>query len=107
MLRQIRQGDIYLEAVDVKPPAGAAVCNYVILAEGEITGHAHVVEAPTIVEWSAAEQRYIRVLGDQPGTISHADHDPMPTPVLMPEQTYRVVRQRVFNLANEWEQVRD
>ena len=38
---QIRQGDVLLVPVDTAPPADAARTSEVILALGEITGHAH------------------------------------------------------------------
>ena len=106
-LQQIRQGDILLVAVDHQPPKNARLTTEVVLAEGELTGHAHRLRAAQVLEWEVAGQRYIRVLGDEPGTLNHEEHDPVPVAVVQPETTYRVVLQREWNLAGQWRKVID
>ena len=106
-MKQIRQGDVLLVAVDKAVPASARRSAEVVLAEGELTGHAHRLAAPVISVWEAEGQRYVRVHGDQPGTIRHEDHDPAPVAVVAPGVTYRVVRQQEMDLRGQWRQVQD
>ncbi len=103
----IRQGDVLLVPVDVPAPADAAISREVILAEGEITGHAHRLRGTEVLEWSIDGQRYIRVRGAELGTLQHEDHDPVPAAVVAPEVTYRVVQQRVWDLSGQWRKVQD
>lgn len=103
----IRQGDILLIPVEVLPSAAAKLTSQVILAEGEVTGHAHRLTADEILEWSVGGQKYVRVLGAEKGNLQHEDHDPVAVAVVVPEQTYRVVQQQTWDLSEEWEKVRD
>ena len=104
---QIRQGDILLIPVDIAPPEKAEVTNRVVLATGEVTGHAHVLAADRVLTWEAGGQRYVWVGGRAPGTITHEDHDPVPAAVVQPGQTYEVRRQREWDLQAQWQQVQD
>jgi hypothetical protein len=92
--------------VDDSPPANVQPVDLVILAEGEMTGHAHRLRG-AVVEWNVGEQRYVRVVGDERGTLQHEDHDPMPVAVVTPGQTYRVVPQREWDLSGQWRKVVD
>ena len=107
MTGQIRQGDILLIPVTLEAPAGCRGRSEVVLAEGEVTGHAHRLAGAEVLDWSVGGQRYVQVVGEAAGTLRHEDHDPSPAAVVEPGVTYRVVRQRQFSLADEWEQVRD
>lgn len=106
-MKQVRQGDIFLMAVNVDPPKDAIAKTEVVLATGELTGHAHRALATEILEWSVDGQRYIRVIGSEAGALVHQDHDPVPAPVIAPEQTYRIIPQRETNLSEEWQPVVD
>ncbi|MCC6388311.1 MAG: hypothetical protein IT302_13135 [Dehalococcoidia bacterium] len=46
---QIRQGDVLLVPVDTAPPADAARTSEVVLALGEITGHAHRLSGAAVL----------------------------------------------------------
>jgi hypothetical protein len=105
--RQIRQGDVLLVPAEVHPPKGAKMRAEVILAEGEVTGHAHRLRGATVLEWEQDGQRYVRVLGTEMGTLSHEDHDPEPVAVIVPDVTYRVVLQQQWDLSGQWMQVTD
>ncbi len=67
-----------------------------VLAEGEVTGHAHVVTAPG---------RLTRDVLSLPegGTVTHEEHGPI---VLVPGD-YRVIHQRQFTPVQTWARVRD
>lgn len=105
MAEQIRQGDILLVPVDIAPPADSTPVELVVLAEGEMTGHAHRLRG-SVVEWNVGEQRYVRVMGDA-GTLQHEDHDPVPAAVVEADVTYRVVPQREWDLSGQWRRVAD
>lgn len=100
---QIRQGDILLDPVNIEPPHHETQA-LVILAEGEVTGHAHRLRGE-IIEWTAGGERYVRAIG--PATLQHEDHDPEPVAVVTPGQTYRVVPQREWSLEGQWRKVAD
>jgi len=104
---QIRQGDILLIPVAMQRPADARLTGELVLAEGEITGHAHRLRAAEVYEWHTGDQRYVMVGGSAPGTLSHEDHDPAPAPVVEPGVAYRVVPQQEWDLEGQWRQVRD
>lgn len=101
----IRQGDILLVPVQEQPPPGLKPVKESILATGEITGHAHRVRG-TILDWQEGTSRFIQVL-DRPGLLEHEDHDPIPAPVIAPNQTYRVIQQREWDLSGQWRKVQD
>lgn len=103
---QIRQGDVLLHPVDMEPPVDARPVPEVILAYGESTGHAHRLTG-AVLEWEQGGQRYVRVTGTEPGTLSHEDHDPVPDRVVAPGQTFRVIPQRQWDLSGQWRQVVD
>ena len=104
-MNMVRQGDVLLVAVDEQPPVGTQIKDQVILAEGEMTGHAHRLSG-TILEWSVDGQRYVRVERGV-GYLSHEDHDATPAGVLPAETTYKVIPQREYNLEGQWRRVID
>lgn len=91
----IRQGDVLLLAVDSLPEGEyreiAPVNGRLIVAEGEATGHAHVLEGDSarMVEFADGE-RYILV--DAPVPMTHDEHDA----AQLSRPTYRVVHQREY-----------
>jgi hypothetical protein len=107
MHKQIRQGDILLEATDKALPKGLQPHNQVILAEGETTGHAHRLKGVEVYDWSENGQRYVHVKGDVPGELSHEEHDPIAAPVVDPGITYRVIPQQEWDLSDQWRKVVD
>ena len=103
----IRQGDILLRPIEGGAPANAKHTSEVIMALSETTGHAHRLRADTILEWSVEGRRYVQVVGDVPGTISHEDHDPTPAAVVTPRVTYEIIPQREWDLSGQWRKVTD
>lgn len=102
----IRQGDILLVPVDETPTENAERVTEAILAEGEVTGHAHRLRGD-VLTWMVGGELRVRVVGNDAGTLQHEDHDPAPVAVVVPERTYRVVRQREWDLSGQWRQVAD
>lgn len=81
----IRQGDVLLVPVEAIPEAATpvkATARGLVLAEGEVTGHAHVMAPDVVSMWDAAGQRYVRVEAatDLRHTLpsgGQADHNPI------------------------------
>jgi hypothetical protein len=105
-MNQLRQGDVLLVAVEKTPPDNTPVKSEVILAEGEITGHAHRLTG-LVLEWSEDGQRYIYICGSEKGKLSHEEHDPVPVAVVAPNVTYQVIQQTEWDLKNQWRKVQD
>lgn len=95
-----RQGDVLLMRID-SIPADAVPCvvkGDVILAWGEVTGHAHRI-APESVKpfakggiWSPTAERYIRAL-EGGANLTHEEH----STIALPAGNYRVVQQREYH----------
>lgn len=62
----------------------------VVLAYGEVTGHAHRIEAPEVVLWDAGQQRYVTL--DRPAVLDHEEHGP----IALDAGIYEVIRQRTY-----------
>jgi hypothetical protein len=81
--KQARQGDVHLERVDIEIPAGAVeikVPERVVLAYGEVTGHAHAIypEAGVMPAklWDAGAERFLQVM--ERTAIKHEEHGAIP-----------------------------
>lgn len=111
-MRQIRQGDVLLVQLDETPeqflergrhalqPVGRER-GRLVLAHGEATGHAHVIEsedASLVTEEQAAEL-YLLVQGTAPAPLVHEEHDTLD----VPPGVYRVVRQREYRAPGDWD----
>ena len=77
----VRQGDLLLVPVAGLPEGADRVgSGRLVLAEGEATGHAHVVDDERASlhrhrdRWSPAA-RYLSVVGDEPVFLVHEEHD--------------------------------
>lgn len=93
-----RQGDVLIVRVDSIPPAAAArprEGGRVILAHGEVTGHAHAIAdtptAPTAALLDTSEATYLRV--DALSRLVHDEHDA----IALEPGSYRVIRQREYS----------
>jgi len=91
----IRQGDVLLVPVDAIPQGAEGVKpdpqRGVVLAYGEVTGHAHVLPVKSVSMWSVGEQRYVTVTEDAP--LTHEEH----TAHVIPKGNYRVVIHREYS----------
>ena len=92
--RQVRQGDVLLLPVEADLPHGARalprVRGRVVLAEGEVTGHAHAIRGAGATLLAAGDDRWLRVT--VPVTLDHEEH----APIEVGPGTYRVVIQREY-----------
>lgn len=94
MTKQYRQGDVLLIKVDmdkipeeaVKEPADRRV----VLAYGEVTGHAHAID---LAHASLYQWKNDRLLETKPGaTLVHEEH----SAINLEEGIYRVIQQREY-----------
>ena len=89
MKTQYRQGDVLL--VSAKLPADAEQADKpgdVILAYGEVTGHAHrIIERDTVRRWDAGAERFLQVL--EVTALTHEEH----APIMLQPGVYRLPMQ--------------
>jgi len=95
----IRSGDVLLEKVG-KIKIKMKTAKDVVLAEGEVTGHRHVLLGQTLVG-QYGNERYVQL--ENEAELVHEEHDT----VIVPKGTYKVRLQREVNLADEVRQVLD
>lgn len=91
-----RQGDVLLVPVD-EIPAGLKQVplerRRIVLAHGEVTGHAHVVEGEAqfmAADLEEMEGRFLQV--EEEATLVHDEHDS----ITLPPGKYEVRRQREY-----------
>lgn len=88
-----RQGDVLLLKVDGMPPDVVPVDldnGRVILAYGEVTGHAHALNPAGATLYARGDERFLTVT--EPTPLVHEEHNP----IELPAGTYKVVRQREY-----------
>src|SRR5260370_6532975 len=87
-----RQGDVFLISTRDLPATGR-VERRPVLAEGEVTGHAHRLEDPTSGQvFSVGENLYLEVLAGS-ATIVHEEHGP----ITLPRGGYAIRIQREYS----------
>ena len=95
-----RQGDVLLRRV-TRIPASTPVprdAGRIVLAYGEVTGHAHVIDAPeaeATLLTTDQERRFLRLMA--PASLTHEEH----ASITLPAGRYEVIRQREWTDANE------
>src|SRR5262249_6734919 len=90
-----RQGDVLVMEVAAIPDDAVAVPSQAgrfVLADGEVTGHAHVVPSGGTALLDDDGERYLRVTGEQGAPLTHEEHDT----IVLPPGDYAVVRQREY-----------
>lgn len=87
-----RQGDVLIVRVDEVPSGGLQETKKWLVAEGEATGHAHVLEVDAggtlLVD---VDQEFCRIMGAN-GLLVHDEH----TTIELPPGDYKTVRQREY-----------
>ena len=87
-----RQGDVFIIAAPKLPGAGRSE-RRPVLAEGEITGHAHKLQDPASGQvFAVGSNMYLEVLADT-ATIVHEEHGP----VTLPRGGYEIRIQREYS----------
>lgn len=74
-----QHGDVLILAIRELPSGATRIkpCNgnYVLLAEGEATGHAHtVVACSEVALYTLGDSLYLKVEGDSPVSLVHQEH---------------------------------
>lgn len=91
-----RQGDVLLVRVPTMPTGTREVprddAGRVVLALGEVTGHAHAIRDPdaTLYELTDVEHRFLEITREV--TLTHEEHDA----ITLAPGTYEVRRQREY-----------
>lgn len=97
MEKQYRQGDVLLRMVDVIPNEAIVQPEdngRVVLAYGEVTGHAHAIETGLAFLYRKGADEYLLVR--RGAVLRHEEH----APITLPPGSYRLIRQR------EWSDMR-
>jgi hypothetical protein len=92
-----RQGDVLIIPVEAIPEKLDPIDREngrVVLAHGEVTGHAHAIksEGAALFRDPKLMAVFMRVSGDAPVALEHEDHDT----IMIPPGKYQVVRQREY-----------
>lgn len=89
----IRQGDVLLRRVQALPEGALRVNRggSIVLARGEATGHAHVVENGSVAHYLLGGLDYLAV--DREATVTHEEH----APVSLAPGVWEVRRQREYD----------
>lgn len=80
---EAHQGDVYIRSVSSIPDSAIEITpknDRIVLAYGEVTGHAHAIEAKSVQSgrvtfWSAGAERFLRVLSTV--ILTHEEHGPI------------------------------
>lgn len=101
--QQVRQGDVYLRPTRSRPSEHAkpvADAGRVILAYGEVTGHAHEVIGDLVSDDALPASALFEepdgtrfLVVNRPCTLRHKEHGP----IALAPGAYRVVRQREYS----------
>lgn len=106
-MEMYRHGDVLLIRRDAPEAAAEAVIDQeVVVAEGEVTGHAHRVRGrgATLRDLSTASREGILRLNlPQGGVIAHEEHGP----ISLPPGLYEVRIQQTMTQRGVWERVAD
>ena len=106
-MRQMRQGDVFLVKVEELPEKTEEIKRErgrIVLAHGEVTGHAHAIsdkhvrhfrqtDAPTREGEKTVPHSYL--VADVPALLKHEEHGP----VTIPPGIWEVRRQREYHPA--------
>lgn len=94
-----RQGDVLIVPVSKMPTTAiepiAREAGRVVLAHGEMTGHAHAIKSPKAALFRDPKLAaiFLHVTGDAPALLEHEEHG---TIALAPGD-YEVIRQREYH----------
>jgi len=94
-MQMYRQGDVLIQRVNTELPEDAEVIkpdekNRLVLAEGEATGHAHVVPAVAGALYAAQAAMMLQVT--QSTQVLHEEH----SPIDLDPGLYKITRQREY-----------
>ncbi len=114
MARSYRHGDVVIEET-TEAEKGELLARdmrgHVVLAEGEVTGHAHRIASSNcdlysmpVTNGSPSNDNSVRLLVvREPVDLSHEEH----TTIKLPPGTYKVRVKRQYNSEGQWGNVTD
>lgn len=93
----VRQGDVLIRRVKSIPAKVEPVAREngrVVLAHGEVTGHAHAIARPNAALFRdpTLAAVFLLVTGDEPALLEHEEH----STITLPPGSYEVIRQREY-----------
>lgn len=92
-----RQGDVLLIETNETLKEDAKLLprdhSRIVLAYGEVTGHAHAISDADAYLCALNDDRYLKI-GVHPVDLVHEEHAKIP---LKPKKLYRIIRQREFS----------
>ena len=92
-MKAYRQGDVSIMAIDGVPKQARKVAGELVLARGEVTGHAHrIIEGRAFLYRLATGMLYLRVLSEF-AKLYHEEHQD----IVLPKGEYEIRRQREFD----------
>ncbi|RLC38303.1 MAG: hypothetical protein DRH51_08460 [Candidatus Coatesbacteria bacterium] len=105
--RLYQQGDVLVELVSGSPPQGLERKTHsLVLAEGETTGHKHLLVAEEISYGEVDGEIVFTIQGE--AVITHEEHHSITLPPTKEGEVYRVRRVREYDhFAEEAKEVRD
>lgn len=94
----VRQGDVLIcrvKSIPAKVEPVARENGRVVLAHGEVTGHAHAIKSPkaALFRDPALAAVFLHVTGDEPALLEHEEH----STIALPPGNYEVIRQREYS----------
>jgi hypothetical protein len=90
----IRQGDVILKRID-KIPEKASLTNNFVLAEGEATGHKHLLSGKAVTVLETIDRKFINA--GTTAILMHEEHKQ----VMIPKGLYEVKVQREYDPVQE------
>ena len=76
----IQHGDVLLRSIEKMNSLKPVTCTRIVLAEGEVTGHAHVItDVKNVNFYENDGKKYIDVLA--PANLTHEEHNTLVIPV--------------------------
>lgn len=89
---QYRHGDLLIQSASIPARAKPRSKKPHVLAEGETTGHAHVLATGGVVLTDESGATYLRIT-EEGAMVTHEEHGPITLPI----GDYEVVRQREYD----------
>lgn len=97
-MKLYRQGDVLIRQVSTLPEGAQDITpkDRIVLAYGEVTGHAHAIAPDEAREYTFAEagnavRRFLSVVSE--ATVRHEEHAAIP----LPAGFYEIVQQREYS----------
>jgi len=88
-----RHGDLIFTKIDKLPKLKTQKENSFVLADGEATGHRHVITSPKIITWGKDEQDRLFFALQKEAEITHEEHKT----ITLPPGKYRMEIEKEYD----------